>query len=77
MMSATKRNEAEMRSLVPDGRYFRFLDELRDAGVATTLAPVFLMQEFPTLRGEEAKAVCADWRARCRERRATLRLGNR
>lgn len=57
-----------MRSLVADSTYFRFLDGLRDTGVATTLAPMLLMQEFPTLRAEEAKAVCADWRLRCRRR---------
>ena len=47
-----------MRSLVPDSKYFAFLDELRDSGtVNTVLAASYLAQEFPCLRAEEAKAI--------------------
>ncbi|MBQ9001127.1 MAG: hypothetical protein IJ087_04660 [Eggerthellaceae bacterium] len=59
-----------MRSLKPDSEYFAFLDELRDGGtVNTVLAATYLVREFPGLRAEEAKAVCADWRATYHERR--------
>ena len=52
-----------MRSLVSDDRYFKFLDGLNDdILVHTELAAVCLIQEFPTLRAEEAKAVWQDWR---------------
>ncbi|MBR2804919.1 MAG: hypothetical protein IKE20_07250 [Eggerthellaceae bacterium] len=60
-----------MRSLNPDAEYFAFLDELRDSGtVNTVLAASYLVREFPGLRAEEAKAICADWRATYHERRA-------
>ena len=53
-----------MRSLVSDSDYFTFLDALRDGGeVNTVLAATYLVREFPNLRAEEAKAICADWRA--------------
>ena len=59
-----------MRSLKPDSEYFTFLDELRDSGtVNTVLAASYLVREFPGLRAEEAKAICADWRATYHERR--------
>lgn len=59
-----------MRSMHPDAEYFAFLDEMREKGeVSTVLASVALMEEFPGLRPEEAKAVCADWRATYHERR--------
>lgn len=60
-----------MRSLNPDAEYFAFLDALRDSGeVNTMLAVSYLVREFPGLRAEEAKAICADWRATHHERRA-------
>jgi len=63
-----------MRSLNPDTEYFKFLDSLRVRDdMNTTLAPVYLIREFPNLRSEEAKAVCADWRARCRERHLRIK----
>ena len=63
-----------MRSLVPDEKYFRFLDGLRESGgVNIVLAPGALMREFPTLHNEEAKAVCADWRATYRQRHPAIR----
>ena len=59
-----------MRSLNSDAEYFTFLDELRDSGtVNTVLAASYLIREFPGLRAEEAKAICADWRATYHERR--------
>ena len=59
-----------MRSLVADSEYFAFLDELRDSGtVNTVLAASYLVREFPNLRAEEAKAICADWRVTYHERR--------
>ena len=59
-----------MRSLAPDSEYFAFLDELRDSGaVNTVLAASYLVREYPNLRAEEAKAICADWRAAYHERR--------
>jgi hypothetical protein len=54
-----------VRSLNSDSEYFAFLDELRDSGtVNTVLAASYQVREFPGLRVEEAKAICADWRAR-------------
>ena len=35
----------------------------------SVLAPVSLMEAFPGLRAEEARAVCNDWRATYHERR--------
>ena len=62
-----------MRSLAPDSEYFAFLDALRDSGgVNTVLAATYLAREFPNLRAEEAKAICADWRATYHERRTRL-----
>lgn len=62
-----------MRNMYPDADYFAFLDGLRDAGeVSTVMAPVALIEKFPGLRPEEAKAVCADWRATYHERRTRL-----
>ena len=59
-----------MRSLNSDSEYFAFLDELGDSGtVNTVLAASYLVREFPGLRAEEAKAICADWRAIYHERR--------
>lgn len=59
-----------MRSLRPDSEYFAFLDELRDGGaVNTVLSAAYLVREYPELRAEEAKAICADWRATYHERR--------
>lgn len=59
-----------MRNMYPDADYFAFLDEMREKGeMSTVLAPVALIEEFPGLRPEEAKAVCADWRATYHERR--------
>ena len=58
-----------MRYLIPDKNYFEFLDDLREnGGINIVLAPNALLVEFPNLRSEEAKAVCADWRATYRER---------
>ena len=63
--------EVSMRSMHPDTEYYAFLDELRDKGeVSTAMAPIALMGEFPNLLAEEARAVCADWRATYHERRA-------
>ena len=59
-----------MSSLKPDAEYFAFLDALRDSGeVNTMLAVSYLVRELPGLRAEEAKAICADWRATYHERR--------
>jgi hypothetical protein len=59
-----------LRSLVSDSEYFAFLDALRDSGeVNTVLAASYLVREFPGLRAEEAKAICAGWRATYHERR--------
>ena len=59
-----------MRSLNLDAEHFEFLDALRDTGeVSTVLAVSYLVREFPGLRAEEAKAICADWRATYHERR--------
>lgn len=59
-----------MRGFYSDGDYFVYLDALRDGGQArAVLAAILLVREFPGLRPEEARAVCADWRAACRERR--------
>ena len=60
-----------MRSIHPDAEYFAYLDEMRHTGeFNTVMAPVALMDAFPGLRAEEAKAVCADWRATYHERHA-------
>ena len=62
--------------MYPDAEYFAFLDGLRDAGeMNTVMSPVALIDEFPGLRPEEAKAVCADWRATYHERRTRLSRG--
>ena len=61
------------RSLVSDSEYFAFLDALRDSGeVNTVLTASYLVREYPHLRAEEAKAICADWRATYHERRTRL-----
>ena len=53
-----------------DKRYLAFLDALRDRGdVSTVMAPVELIREFPELGADEARAVCAEWRATYHERR--------
>ena len=60
-----------MRSIHPDAEYYAYLDEMRRNGdFNTVMAPVALMERFPGLRAEEAKAVCADWRATYHERHA-------
>ena len=60
-----------MRSIHPDAEYYAYLDEMRRNGdFNTVMAPVSLMEHFPGLRAEEAKAVCADWRATYHERHA-------
>ena len=65
-----------MRSLVPDKDYFAFLNALRDSGeVNTILAASYLVREFPNLRAEEAKVICADWRATYHERRTRKAAG--
>lgn len=65
-----------MRNMYSDADYFAFLDELREKGeMNTVLAPVALIDHFPGLRPEEAKAVCADWRATYHERRTRLMKG--
>lgn len=65
-----------MRDMYLDADYFAFLDEMRDRGeMSTVLAPVALIEEFPGLRPEEARAVCADWRATYHERRTRLSKG--
>ena len=65
-----------MRSIYPDVEYFAYLDEMRNSGeFDTVMAPVALMEEFPGLRAEEAKAVCADWRATRRKRNARFARG--
>ncbi len=47
------------------------VDGLRRSGEwNSALAPVSLMEAFPGLRAEEARAVCNDWRAAYHERRA-------
>ena len=58
---------------MPDGDYFAFLDALRDSGeVNTALAATYLVREYPNLRAEEAKAICADRRATHHERRSRV-----
>ena len=58
-----------MRSQVLDKEHFAFLDALRDGGgVNTMLAATYLVREYPNLRAEEGKAVCADWWATYHER---------
>ena len=53
-----------MRNMYPDSEYFEHLDGLRRSGEwNSVLAPVSLMEAFPGLRAEEARAVCNDWRA--------------
>ena len=62
-----------MRSLASDNEYFVFLDALRDGGeVNTVLAASYLVREYPHLRAEEAKAICADWRETYHERRTRM-----
>ena len=52
-----------MRSLVPDKRYFGFLNNQNEEVLRhAELAAACLMCEFPHLRAEEAKAVLQDWR---------------
>ena len=59
-----------MRNMYPDSEYFKHLDELRLSGEwNSVLAPVSLMDAFPGLRADEARAVCNDWRATYHERR--------
>ena len=59
-----------MRSSNPDSEHFAFLDDLAASGtVNTVLAASYLVREFLGLRAEEAKAICADWRATYHERR--------
>ena len=61
--------EESMESMRQKTKYFVFLDGLRNKGeVSTIMAPVELMKEFPDLRAEEAKAICAEWRATYHER---------
>lgn len=65
-----------MRSIHPDAVYFEYLDKMRHTGdFNTVMAPVMLMGEFPGLRAEEAKAVCAEWRATYHERRSRPAIG--
>lgn len=67
-----------MRGFYSDGDYFAYLDALalRDGGRANTvLAASLLVREFPGLRPEEARAVCADWRATYHERRLRAMRG--
>lgn len=48
-----------MRNMYPDTEYFEHLDGLRRSGEwNSVLAPVSLMEAFPGLRAEEARAVC-------------------
>ena len=62
-----------MRSMRPDSEYSAFLDELRDSGTANTvLAASYLVREFPTLRAEEAKAICVGQEAAHSTTRAAL-----
>ena len=59
-----------MRNMYPDSEYFKYLDALRFGGEwNSALAPVTLMNAFPGLRVDEAKAVCNDWRAIYHERK--------
>ena len=59
-----------MRNMYPDSEYFEHLDGLRRSGEwNSVLAPVSLMEAFPGLRADEARAVCNDWRATYHERR--------
>jgi hypothetical protein len=59
-----------VRSLAPDSEYFAFLDELAASGTVSAVPLAsYLVWEFPRLRSEEAKAICADWRAAYHERR--------
>ena len=59
-----KRTETEMRSLTPDRKYFEYLDEMRGELTSSTFAAsLYLVQEFPNLKREEAKAVYLDWRS--------------
>ena len=57
-------------------KYFAFLDALRDRGdVSTVMAPIELIRKYPELGADEAKAICAEWRATYHERRARLPRG--
>lgn len=62
-----------MRSMYADAEYFAFLDGLRVKGeMNTVMVPAALMNKFPDLRAEEAKVVCADWRAAYYERHSRI-----
>ncbi|WP_124060509.1 hypothetical protein [Gordonibacter sp. Marseille-P4307] len=65
-----------MRNMFPDTERFAFLNKPRESGEeSSAMAPPYLVNEFPGLRREEAKAVCADWRATYHERHTRPRLG--
>ena len=54
-----------MRHLVADEAYYEYLDGLDDVYPGDiSSAVVKVLEEFPNLRPEEAKSVCADWRAK-------------
>ena len=61
-----------MRSLVSDCAYFEFLDEKAGDVSSTFIASVHLLEAFPNLRREEAKAVYQDWKSARFNKRAVL-----
>ena len=61
-----------MRSLVSDCTYFEFLDGMAGDMSSVFLASVLLLEEFPNLRREEAKAVFLDWKSSRFNKRAVL-----
>lgn len=61
-----------MRSLVSDCTYFEFLDEMREGTSSTLVVSIRLIEEFPNLKREEAKAVYLDWRTSRFNKRAVL-----
>ena len=52
-----------MRSLVSDSAYFEFLDGMAGGASSVFLVSVCLIEEFPNLKREEAKAVYLDWKS--------------
>ena len=65
----SKQKGIAMRNMYPDAEYFEHLDELRKSGEwNAAIAPASLVEAFPGLRADEARAICNDWRAACRER---------
>jgi len=56
-------------SIHRDGMLYRVVVDSESGEWNSVLAPVSLMEAFPGLRADEARAVCNDWRATYHERR--------